>query len=83
MLYQAFESLAKTLDIKLKDFLFPFFVALSGQGTALPLFDSMVIMGPDMVRARIRRALTIIGLPSKKQAKKLEKEYRALQLGVS
>ncbi len=83
MLYQAFESLAKTLDIKLKDLLFPFFVALSGQGTALPLFDSMVIMGPDMVRARIRRALTIIGLPSKKQAKKLEKEYRALQLGVS
>lgn len=79
VLYQGFESLAQALEIKLKDMLFPFFVALSGQGTALPLFDSMVILGPDVVRARIRRALITIGAPSRKQLKKLEKEYRSLQ----
>lgn len=79
VLYQGFESLAQALEIKLKDMLFPFFVALSGQGTALPLFDSMVILGPDVVRARIRRALITIGAPSRKQLKKLEKEYRSLR----
>lgn len=82
VLYQGFESLAQALEIKLKDMLFPFFVALSGQGTALPLFDSMVILGPDVVRARIRRALITIGAPSRKQLKKLEKEYRSLQHGA-
>ena len=81
-LYQRFEALANALDLKLKDVLFPFFVALSGQGAALPLFDSMEILGADMVRARIRRALITIGAPSKKQLKKLEKDYADLQRGA-
>ena len=34
-------ALAAGMDIKLRDFLFPLFVAVSGRAAALPLFDSM------------------------------------------
>jgi len=37
----------------------------------------MVVLGPDMTRARLRHALNTLGGVSKKKLKKLEKEYRA------
>lgn len=80
-LYQRLNDLAGAMDMKLKDLMEPLFIALAGKSAALPLFDSMVILGPDMVRARIRHGLEKLGSPSKKQLKKLEKEYQ--QLGLS
>jgi glutamyl-tRNA synthetase len=60
----------------LKDFLFPLFVAVVGAPSGPPLFDAMSIMGPDIVRARIRSALTAAGGASKKQLKQWESDYR-------
>ena len=58
----------------------PFFFALSGSSVSLPIFDGMALLGPDLCRVRIRKALDQLsesgtGL-SKKGLKKLEKEYR-------
>ena len=77
-LYAALSSLAEALDLKLKVFLAPLFVAIAGSPSAPPLFDSMVVLGPDMCRARVRHGLAALGAPSKKQLKKLEKEYRQI-----
>jgi len=44
------------------------------------LFDSMAILGPDMTRARVRHAIYVLGGVSKKQAKKLESEFRQLDV---
>lgn len=77
-LYTSLNELAQAMEIKLKDFLLPLFVAITGSASAPPLFDSMVILGPDLVRARLRHGLMTIGLPSKKQLKQLEKDYRQL-----
>jgi len=77
-LYQELNQLAQGMELKLKDFLFPLFVAVAGSGSAPPLFDAMAILGPDMVRARVRHALNAAGGVSKKQLKKLDKEYQAL-----
>jgi len=77
-LYKALSSLAIALDLKLKVFLAPLFVAIAGSPSAPPLFDSMVVLGPDMSRARVRHGLAVLGSPSKKQLKKLEKEYRQI-----
>ncbi len=77
-LYSALSSLATALDLKLKVFLAPLFVAIAGSPSAPPLFDSMVVLGPDMSRARLRHGLAVLGSPSKKQLKKLEKEYRQI-----
>ena len=54
------------------------FVAIAGKPVAPPLFDSMAILGPDMCRARLRHALEVLGGVSKKQLKKLEKDYALL-----
>lgn len=77
-LYRALSQLADAVGLKLKDFLAPLFVAVAGDVSALPLFDSMVLLGPDMVRARVRHGLNILGGPSKKQLKELEKAYTAI-----
>ncbi|WP_461482722.1 glutamate--tRNA ligase [Porticoccus sp.] len=77
-LYAELNQIAQGMGIKLKDFLFPLFVAVAGAPSSPPLFDAMAILGPDMVRARVRHALERAGGVSKKQLKKLEKEYQAL-----
>ena len=38
----------------------PFYVAIAGSPTALPLFDSMVLLGRDLTRERLRRALATL-----------------------
>jgi glutamyl-tRNA synthetase len=81
-LYTALSSLATALDLKLKVLLAPLFVAIAGSPSAPPLFDSMVVLGPDMSRARVRHGLAVLGSPSKKQLKKLEKEYRQISAEI-
>src|SRR5690606_38350565 len=66
-LYGELSQIADHLGLKLKDFLAPLFVAIAGSPSAPPLFDAMAILGPDMVRARLRHALGVAGSPSKKQ----------------
>ena len=77
-LNQLFVDLAESLGLKLRDVLAPIFVAISGKPVAPPLFDSMAILGPDICRARLRHAVNILGGVSKKQVKRLEKEYKEL-----
>ncbi|MDG2072917.1 MAG: glutamate--tRNA ligase [Pseudomonadales bacterium] len=74
-----FEQLAENLDLKIRDVLAPMFIVLSGKPVSPPLFDSMVIIGPDMTRARIKHGIDVLGGVSKKQNKKLEKEYQTLR----
>jgi glutamyl-tRNA synthetase len=77
-LYEVCQRLAESLDLKIRDFLGPLFLAVSGRKVALPLFDSMVLLGADLTRMRIRGALDALGGVSKKQQKSLEKAYRSL-----
>jgi glutamyl-tRNA synthetase len=77
-LYQELNQIALSVDLKLKDFLFPLFVAVTGSPSGPPLFDAMEILGPDLVRARVRHALETAGGVSKKQLKKWEKEYQLI-----
>lgn len=70
------QALATKLDIKIRDFLFPLFVALSGKAVSTSVIESIVILGIDITRARIRGGISVLGGISKKQAKALEKEFR-------
>ena len=81
-IFSTLKTLAGQMDIKLKDFLAPLFVAISGTTASFSVMDSMVLIGPDMSRARVRHALhTLFGELGKKQQKKLEKAYAALTAG--
>ena len=70
-------KLAAALGIEIRDFLFPLFVAVSGRAVALPLFDSMALLGADLTRIRLRDALSALGGISKQAAKQLEKQFRS------
>ena len=70
-----FRELAEKLDVKLRDLNLPFYVALSGGRVWTPLYDSMAILGSDMTRVRLRRAIDALGGISEKRLKKLEKEF--------
>jgi glutamyl-tRNA synthetase len=72
------QSLADWMGLKIREFLFPLFIAISGRAVSLPLFDSMLLLGPDVTRVRIREALAALGV-SGKQSKRLEKQYRDYQ----
>ncbi len=76
------EKIGEGLGLKIRDLVFPLFVAISGQGVSTPLFESLEILGPDLTRARLRDALAALGGLSKKQTEQLDKEYRALPGGA-
>ena len=66
------------MDIKLKPFLAPLFIAIAGSSASISVMDSMALLGPDMTRARLRYALELLGGVGKKKLKKMEKAYQQL-----
>jgi glutamyl-tRNA synthetase len=77
-LFAQLKQLADAMGFKIRDFLFPLFIAVAGTNQTVSVMDSMAILGPDMTRARLRHAVNVLGGPSKKEAKRWEKEYRDL-----
>jgi len=55
-----FKQSSEELQLKLRDLLRPFYVAIAGSAASTPLFDSMEILGRDLCRARLRRALELV-----------------------
>jgi glutamyl-tRNA synthetase len=58
-----FKSLADRVGLKLRELTRPFYVAISGSKASTPLYDSMALLGSDMCRVRIRRAIDVLGAP--------------------
>jgi glutamyl-tRNA synthetase len=52
---------AEALGKKTRDVARPFYVAITGSPTSIPLFDSMELLGRDIVRERLRGALQLLG----------------------
>lgn len=76
-----FDKIAGKENVRLKDLLRLFFLALSGAEVSLPIFDSMELLGRDMVVRRIQYALEALdaaGTPLKGKAlKALSERYEA------
>jgi glutamyl-tRNA synthetase len=53
----AIKRVAELLDKKVRDVARPFYVAITGSPTSIPLYDSMELLGRDIVRERLRNAL--------------------------
>ncbi|NNH34801.1 glutamate--tRNA ligase [Acinetobacter sp. NIPH 2377] len=77
---QTLMDLASQMEVKLRDFMPTFFIAIAGSTSSTPVMQSMVTIGPDLTFARLRHALEIIGVPSKKEAKVWEKLNESLKL---
>ncbi|WP_207060926.1 glutamate--tRNA ligase [Motiliproteus sp. SC1-56] len=81
-IFPGLSGLSKAMDFKIRDFLFPLFIAIAGTSSTVSVIESMAILGPDLSRARVRHALNLLGGPSKKEAKRWEKEFRGLQAAL-
>ena len=77
-IFNALKAVADGMDIKLKPFLAPLFIAIAGSSASISVMDSMNLLGADMSRARLRHAIELLGGIGKKKLKKLEKEYQQL-----
>lgn len=75
---QACQHLAAFKGLKIRDALFPLFVAVTGKAVSVSVIDSIHIIGLDVSRARLRFAIEQLGGVSKKEAKQLEKTFRDL-----
>jgi glutamyl-tRNA synthetase len=56
---------AQRLGAKFRDVVRPFYVAITGSPTSVPLFNAMEILGRDICRERLRVALQLLGGVSK------------------
>lgn len=54
------KRIADSLDQKVRDVARPFYVAITGSPTSIPLYDSMELLGRDIVRERLRNALDVL-----------------------
>lgn len=73
---EVLQDLASKLELKIRDFLFPLFIAISGKAVSTSVIESINILEIDITRARLRHAIKVLGGISKKRAKSLEREFR-------
>jgi glutamyl-tRNA synthetase len=71
---------AEVLDVKLKDAVRPMYLAITGAAQGVPLFNSIVHLGRDIIRERMRHALELMGAPTSKEAKAWEEQLAALAI---
>jgi glutamyl-tRNA synthetase len=72
--------IADVLGTKARDVARPFYVAITGSPTSIPLFDSMELLGRDMVRERLRNALELVGAPSKREREEWQQLFDTAQV---
>jgi glutamyl-tRNA synthetase len=74
---EVFRIVSDSSSLKLRDLAKPFYVALTGDIVGPPLFQSMEVFGPDLVRMRLRRAIEALGGISGKKQKGIEQLYES------
>ncbi|MGA8797948.1 MAG: glutamate--tRNA ligase [Candidatus Cybelea sp.] len=74
--------IAAALDKKARDIARPFYVAITGSRTSIPLYDSMELLGRDLVRERLRNAIDLLGAPSKRELQEWETLLQSDEVAV-
>ena len=69
-------GLADVLGVKPRDFFKPFYLAVTGAPSSVPLFDAMALLGRDLSRSRIKAALDALGAPTNAETKAWEAELK-------
>ncbi|HEV3139356.1 MAG TPA: hypothetical protein VGY57_02505, partial [Vicinamibacterales bacterium] len=55
------KGVAQTIGRKFRDVARPFYIAITGSPTSVPLYDAIELLGRDVVRERLRHALELLG----------------------
>jgi glutamyl-tRNA synthetase len=81
-IFEEIKMLSKVMGFKIGDCMQPIFIAIAGTPNSWSVVDSMAQLGPDMSRARLRHAVSVLGGFSKKETKRVEKEYQSLSAEI-
>ena len=73
----AIKRVSEYWEWPIRDVTAPLFMAVMGQPVGPPLFESIDLLGLDLTRARLMKAIDVLGGLSKKKGSKLEKEWAA------
>ena len=73
---EAIRSVAQYWEWPVRDVTVPLTAALAGSRVGPPLFDTVLLLGQDIVRMRFLQAMNALGGLSKKKSAKLEKAWR-------
>jgi len=68
---------AGALDVKLKDMIRAFYLAVTGEAQGVPLFDAITHLGRDIMRERLRHAMELLGPATKKEVKAWDELLKA------
>jgi glutamyl-tRNA synthetase len=74
--------IAAALGKKPREVARPFYIAITGSPTSIPLYDSMELLGRDLVRERLRNALDLLGTPSKRELQEWESLLQSPEAAV-
>jgi glutamyl-tRNA synthetase len=55
------KGVSQTLGRKFKEIAKPFYLAITGSSTSVPLYDAIELLGRDIVRERLRHAIELLG----------------------
>jgi glutamyl-tRNA synthetase len=66
-------TLSEQMEIKLRDFMPSFFIAIAGSSSSTPVMESMATLGADLTYARLRQAVEVLGGVSKKETSEWQK----------
>lgn len=72
-------QLSTAMGYKLRDFMFPFFVAIAGSPSSTPVMESMGILGADLTFARLRQSVEVLGGLSKNEQSEWQKHWLLLK----
>jgi glutamyl-tRNA synthetase len=72
-------QLSTSMGYKLRDFMFPFFVAIAGSPSSTPVMESMGILGADLTFARLRQSVEVLGGLSKNEQSEWQKHWLSLK----
>ena len=69
----ALKRSAESVGKKFRDVARPFYIAITGSPTSVPLYDAMQLLGRDIVRERLRNALDALGAPTAREQNEWKK----------
>ena len=72
----ALKGVSEFWEWPIRDVTGPMFAAVMGHRVGPPLYESIALLDTDMTRARLRRAMQVLGGLSKKKERSLEKKWR-------
>ena len=74
-IFEHLKTVARVLGVKPNAVMPIVFIAIAGTTTTFSITDAMAILGPELSRARLRHALTVLGQPDEGELSEWRQQF--------